>query len=79
MFDAVIHSIAFKGYLHQSVNSGSDTEVQIEGDGELATEVSLEWHTVHVAKGFHKGVDCDVGAAEMCRAVELKCSDGDCR
>ena len=61
MFDTVVGSIAFQGYLHQSVNAGSDTEVKIKGNGELATEVGLEWHTMHVKKGFYEGMDSDMG------------------
>jgi len=54
MFDAVVSSITLQGYLDQSVNGSSDTKVEVEGNVKLATEICLEWYTVHVAKGFHK-------------------------
>ena len=57
MFDVVVSSVASQRYLHQSVNTVSDTEVKIKGNGELTTEIRLEWHSVNVTKGFHEGLD----------------------
>ena len=54
MFDAVVSSVALQGYLDQSINGSSDTEVKVKGYVKLATEICLEWYTVHVAKGFHE-------------------------
>jgi hypothetical protein len=60
---AVVGTIAFQGLLNQPVNSGSDTKVQIKGDGELAKEVCLEWYAVQITKSFYIRMDRDMGAA----------------
>jgi hypothetical protein len=54
MFDAVVGIIAFQGYLNQSVNGNSDTEVEIKGNSELAMKVWLERYAMHITKCFHK-------------------------
>jgi len=77
MFDVVVDTIMSQGCLNQSVNGSSDTEVEIEGNGELMKEVRHEWYAVHITEGFHKGVDGDMGAVEVCQLEELKCLDGD--
>ena len=43
MFNAVVGIIAFQGCLNQSVDGGSDTEVEIKSDRELAKKVRLVW------------------------------------
>jgi len=53
----VVGAIVSKGCLNQLVNSSLDTEIEIKGNHELMKEVRLEWYTVHITKGFHKGVD----------------------
>lgn len=80
MFDTVVGSVSFQPecYLYQPVNSSPDTEVKVKGNGKLAAEIRLERSTEHVAKGSHKGMDCDVGTPEICRAVEIECSDSKC-
>ena len=54
MFDAVVSAIMIQGNLNKTINSHSDTEVEIKSDGELPKEVWLEWDTVHITESFHK-------------------------
>ena len=78
MFDTVISTIAIQANLNLSINSRLNTEIEIKRDGELPKEVWFEWYTMYIAKSFHKRVHCDIGAAVVCQAKELKGSDGDC-
>ena len=54
MFDVVVSAITIQGNLNKTINSRSDTEVEIKSNGELLKEVWLERDTVHITESFHK-------------------------